>query len=85
MSRCAKGQRNGPCGGSRDARCEVDEDIGLGERLLGLRDAGPGVRHLNHHLASILEGPQLDRVAGRRGDRVILRAEGQDAGKGGNA
>jgi len=26
MSRCAKGQRNGPCGGSRDGRCEVDAD-----------------------------------------------------------
>jgi len=26
MSRCAKGQRNGPCGGSRDSRCEVDAD-----------------------------------------------------------
>lgn len=26
MSRCAKGQRNGPCGGSRAGRCEVDED-----------------------------------------------------------
>jgi len=24
MSRCAKNQRNGPCGGSRDGRCEVD-------------------------------------------------------------
>jgi len=26
MSRCAKGQRNGPCGGSRNGRCEVDEN-----------------------------------------------------------
>jgi methylenetetrahydrofolate reductase (NADPH) len=25
MSRCAKNQRNGPCGGSRDGRCEVDQ------------------------------------------------------------
>lgn len=26
MSRCAKSQRNGPCGGSRNGRCEVDDD-----------------------------------------------------------
>ena len=31
-SQCAKNQRNGPCGGTRDGLCEVDDTSASGRR-----------------------------------------------------
>jgi methylenetetrahydrofolate reductase (NADPH) len=49
-SQCAKNQRNGPCGGTRDGRCEVD---GYGECIWlrayeRLKAAGAAERMLDH-------------------------------------
>ncbi|MGW8256885.1 MAG: methylenetetrahydrofolate reductase C-terminal domain-containing protein [Thermoguttaceae bacterium] len=34
LTRCAKRQLNGPCGGSRDGRCEVNEDMDCAWQLI---------------------------------------------------
>jgi Methylene-tetrahydrofolate reductase C terminal. len=64
-SQCAKNQRNGPCGGTRDGRCEVDgfpDCIWLRayERLKA--DGGGRERHLVDH-APVVQDQSLRRTS----------------------
>jgi hypothetical protein len=42
ITRCAKRLLNGPCGGSRDGKCEVHPDLGCGWQLIYDRAANLG-------------------------------------------
>ena len=43
ITRCAKRLFNGPCGGSRDGKCEVHPDLGCGWQLIRDRAASLGI------------------------------------------
>lgn len=43
ITRCAKRLFNGPCGGSRDGKCEVNSDLGCGWQLIHDRAANLGI------------------------------------------
>jgi ferredoxin len=43
ITRCAKRLLNGPCGGSRDGKCEVHPDLGCGWQLIYDRAANLGI------------------------------------------
>jgi ferredoxin len=43
ITRCAKRLFNGPCGGSRDGKCEVHPDLGCGWQLIYDRAANLGI------------------------------------------
>jgi ferredoxin len=43
ITRCAKRQLNGPCGGSRDGRCEVDENLDCAWQLIYDRAKSLGI------------------------------------------
>ena len=69
VTRCSKGLDNGPCGGSQDGRCEVDQELVCGWVLIYNR-----LKNMNKlHLMQEIRPPKDWRSAGGAGPRIRKR------------
>jgi ferredoxin len=78
ITRCAKRLFNGPCGGSRDGKCEVDPDMDCGWQLIYDRAKALGVLDRLESIAAEHDwSPGIDG-----GPRKVIREDQRIAGLG---
>ncbi|MDP3013449.1 MAG: methylenetetrahydrofolate reductase C-terminal domain-containing protein, partial [Candidatus Subteraquimicrobiales bacterium] len=71
IARCAKGLLNGPCGGSRDGKCEVSPDVPCAWQLVYNRLKGLGLLKLLDEVVP----PKDWSTSGSGGPRKIVRED----------
>lgn len=74
VARCSKSLLNGPCGGSQDGKCEVDQDIDCGWQLIYDR----AVRIGQLYKLTEIEEPKNWRTSRDGGPRKLIREEFAD-------
>jgi ferredoxin len=72
VTRCAKGLFNGPCGGSKTDRCEVDPDVPCAWQLIISRLEGMGRLDL---LQKVYPPADWSKQQGKKGPRKINRED----------
>jgi len=78
LTRCAKRLLNGPCGGSRDGKCEVNEDLDCAWQLIYNRASALGILDTLEAIAP----PQDWSTSLDGGPRKIIREDQRIAGLG---